>query len=130
MIDAKTGHALIGHQVENHPMAVFKDRLQLDAKTDQAVDREEAPVVELFLGGAPEGEPVVLLLQQRIQRIQVLADGIDLESDKTLARDGEFRIVIPHDHLSAPTVEGQPSSLQFASIPVTEDPQQHLALHG
>ena len=48
---------------------------------DQRGDVEEAAVVELAAGGAPEGEAVVLPLEQDVQRLDVVVDRLDLLVD-------------------------------------------------
>ena len=47
-----------------------KDARILHAQPDQIVDVEEAPVIDLLARHAPERQPVRLLLQQLVQRIE------------------------------------------------------------
>jgi hypothetical protein len=56
------------HPLEHEPVRAFEDLRALDPQPRELVDVEEASVVDLVRGDAPEGEPVGLRLEQPIER--------------------------------------------------------------
>ena len=74
MVDAQPVHHAPVEPGEDQLMGVEEDRLVLHAQGGQGVDVEEPAVVELPPGGAPEGQPVVLPLQQGVEPVGVGVD--------------------------------------------------------
>ena len=59
-------------------MRVREDLGLLDPQAGQRLDVEEPPVGELLGGRPPVGEPVVLLAEQRVERVRVAVQRDDL----------------------------------------------------
>ena len=97
-------------EVEDQPVAVLEDGFPFDAKPDQGVDGEKAPVVQLLLGAAPVGQPVVLAFQQTIECIGIVLcdlDAVDIHAVSRFGGDREDLVVIAHDKLRALTLQRQ-----------------------
>ncbi len=75
MVDAEAVEHPLAQPAEHEGVGVREHPLVLHAQADQGVDVEEAPVVELLAGGAPEGQPVVLALEQIVELVGI---GVDL----------------------------------------------------
>src|SRR4051794_41779576 len=67
MVDAEAVEPPLPQPAEHEGVGVREYPLVLHAQADQGVDVEEAPVVELLIGGAPEGRPGVLALEQIVE---------------------------------------------------------------
>ena len=57
-------------QLEQQRVRCVEDIVELDADSDQRVDVEEAPVVDLVRGDPPVGETVGLGLDQLVQEVE------------------------------------------------------------
>ena len=78
MVDAYAVEYAPIEPIENAPVGSVEDMRSLDANANQSVDVEEATVAELLIGGAPVGEPVVLLVQNFVEGIVV---GVEFGND-------------------------------------------------
>src|SRR6185436_5502295 len=72
MVDAQSVDAGLGGEPAEERMRSVEHRLVLGAQRREIGDLEEAPVVDLVGGDAPEREPVMLLLEQAVQRERIL----------------------------------------------------------
>ena len=90
MVDAHAVEHALAEPAQDQRVRVGEDPLVLHAQADQGVDVEEAPIAEIAAGRAPERQPIVLALEQRVKRVGIgveLADhGIDGLGDLRLAR--------------------------------------------
>ena len=81
MIDADAGDRAVPDQFEEQLVGRVEDFRQLHSDRGQIVHVEEAPVINFFRRDAPEGEPIRLIVQERIERIKtarVAGGAIDL----------------------------------------------------
>ncbi len=62
-------------QVEDGLVGRGEDPPALDAQADEGGDVEEAPVVELLAGRPPEGQAVVLALEEGVEGVGVVVGG-------------------------------------------------------
>ena len=70
MIDAQAGDGAALHQLEDEAVHLVEHRRVFHAQRRELVDVEEAPVVDLLRRDAPVREPVRLLVEQPIERIE------------------------------------------------------------
>ncbi len=64
MVDAQTGKNPFFVELRDISMVVFEDVLILDVETDEAVDGEEAAVIDAPVRFLPMAKPVVLRLRE------------------------------------------------------------------
>ncbi len=83
MIHAHAVEDAFREPAQHERVRVVEDALVLDPQTDERVDVEEAAVVQFALRRPPERQPVVLALQQFVQRARIAVD---------LAQDGVDRL--------------------------------------
>ena len=72
MVDAQPVDAGPSRQPRDEGMRGVEHRLVLGAQRGEIGDFEEAPVVDLVGSDAPEREPVMLFLEEVVQRQRVL----------------------------------------------------------
>ena len=70
VVDAQARHLAGAQQLEGLVVDRFQHLRLLDADRGQVVDVEEATVVDLLGGDAPEAQAVGLIGQQRLQPIE------------------------------------------------------------
>ena len=70
VIDAQAVDLARRDELEHEAVGRIEDRLVLHAEGGEVVDVEEAPVVDLVGGDAPEREPVRLRFQQLVQMLE------------------------------------------------------------
>ena len=70
MVDPKPGDLSGADEPEDEPVRLGEDFGVLHANGGQFVDVEEATVVDLLAGHAPESDPVCLLAQQLVEQIE------------------------------------------------------------
>ena len=70
MIDAQAGHLAFADQPQNQAVRGLEHRRIFHAHAGQLVHVEEAPVVDFVRRRPPVGQPVVLLVEQRVQPIE------------------------------------------------------------
>src|SRR6266853_5262674 len=68
MVQAQPLQFSLGDQPANQAMRLFEDCRLLHADTRQLIDVEEAAVIYLVGCNSPKGEPIVLLLEEVVQR--------------------------------------------------------------
>jgi hypothetical protein len=108
MIDAHAVQHPVAQPLEHQGVGVQENPLVLHAQADQGVDVEEAPVVQLLAGGAPEGQPVVLALEQLVELVRI---GVDL-GDRLVQRPRHLGLLLsepgelPGEHLLVPMPAG------------------------
>ena len=77
VIDAHAVEHAVFEPLEDERVGLFEDVLALDTKTDERVDVEEAAIAELLIGGLPVGDAEVLLLEEFVERVDVLVELAD-----------------------------------------------------
>ena len=70
MIDAQALNLAFADQPQEQPVRILKNRGILHTHRGQLGNVEESAVVDLFSRHAPEGQPVGLPIQQRVQPIE------------------------------------------------------------
>ncbi len=70
MIHAQAGHLALPNEPKDQPMRLLEDFPALDADTGEVIDVEEAAIIDFFGGDSPVGEPVGLLVEERLERIE------------------------------------------------------------
>ena len=70
MIDAQPGDRPGPNQLEQEPVRFLEDLRQLHPNRGQIVDIEKAAVIDLLRRHAPEREPIRLIVEQRVERIE------------------------------------------------------------
>ena len=73
MIDADAGDPFLAQQARQQLVNRLEHRRVFDAQAGQRVDVEEAAVVDLVRRGPPVRQPVRLLLEQLVQRVERVA---------------------------------------------------------
>ena len=89
MVDPQPVGLARPHPAQDEPVGAGEHAFVLDVQPDQARDVEEATVVEVARRRPPVREPVVLLLEERIQQV---GRGVDLR-DRVAQRGGHLRIL-------------------------------------
>ena len=74
MVDAQAVDAALAHEAEDRLVRAGEDLGFLDAQPGEAVDVEEAAIVDVARRDAPMGEPVGLRLEDAMQRPEALRD--------------------------------------------------------
>ena len=72
MVETDALQLAVGDQAQQQAMGRLEHLAALHAQPGELVDVEEAPVVDLGARDAPVGEPVGLVLEQRVQRLEGL----------------------------------------------------------
>ena len=67
----------MARELEDEGMALAKNFFAFDAHGDQLVDVKKAPIVELFGGNLPKGEPIELFREQFVQKVEALGIAFD-----------------------------------------------------
>ena len=70
VIDAQAGRRASPNQLEDEPMHLVEHRRIFHAQRRELVHVEEAPVVDFLGRDAPVREPVRLLVEQRVERVE------------------------------------------------------------
>jgi hypothetical protein len=78
MVDAQAVHRPVVEPSQHEVVRVEEDPLDLDAQADQGVHVEEAPVAEVARRRLPEGDAVVLPVEQLVHQVRVRVDALDL----------------------------------------------------
>ncbi len=86
VVDAQPVDASVLDETEDETVHVVEHGFVLDAQADEAVDVEEAPVVDLPRGRFPVDEPVMLPLEQRQQGIRVVVQRLELRGVGSASR--------------------------------------------
>ena len=89
MVDTEAVDHAIGDPPQDQLVGVLEHLWVLDAEPDQRVDVEEPAIVELTLGGAPKCQPVVLALQECVERVEIGVHGLHNCVDSS----GHLRVV-------------------------------------
>ena len=71
MIDTYAVEYALIEPLEDAAMGCVEDVRALNANADEGIDIEEATVAEFLIGGAPVGEPVVLLIEKVVEGVVV-----------------------------------------------------------
>src|SRR5690606_24872539 len=82
VVDAEPGHLALLDEPKDQAMGLVEDFGTLDTHPGEAVDVEEATVVDLLGGDAPEGQTVGLVIEHPLQVVEVVwlaAPGIVLD---------------------------------------------------
>ena len=87
MVDADAVDQALVVKAEVEGVGLFKDLRVFDADAGQLVDGEEAPPVEVVVGGTPERKAIVLAVQQRLKWL--LSRGL-----LVFVAQGEMRVAI------------------------------------
>ncbi len=72
VVESDALHAAFPDHATEQAVCGVEERAVLHANAGELVDVEEAPVVDLVGADPPEGQPVVLALEQRVQRPEAL----------------------------------------------------------
>ena len=70
VVDAQAGGEPVAQEPEHEPVRLREHRRLLHADGGQPVDVEEAPVVDLVAGHAPEGQAVRLRVEEPLQEVE------------------------------------------------------------
>ena len=70
VVDAQAVNGTVADELKGQPMRRLENLRQLDANRSEIVDVEEAPVIDLLRGDAPETEAVDLAIEQLVKRIE------------------------------------------------------------
>ena len=126
MVDAKSIDEPLCNHLQNQPVAVIEHPWPLDAETDQAVDCEKAPVVQLLLRAAPVLEPVVLPLEEHVESGGVVLDPVGVKILQRVRRDGEELVVVADGESIAVALEAQRAAGELATVSIVEHAQHDL----
>ena len=88
VVDAQALHALRFDPAQHEPVSVPEHPLALGPQPGQGVHVEEAPVADVAAGCSPEGEAVVLALEELVQGVRIGVETLDEVVDR--ARSGRL----------------------------------------
>ena len=125
MVDAHAVDAAAFRQARHQAVRGLEHRAVLHAQAGEIGDLEEAPVVDLVGRDAPERKPVVLLLEQAVQRERVLGGG--LQADLAFRVEREAVVEVAHAPLARLAVALDLQLLQRFAVVLAEHRQQQLA---
>ena len=128
MVDPDAGDLTAVQQADDHAVAVGEHLRLLHAQADQVVDREEAAIVELFLGGSPVRKTVMLTLQHVVERVGIMRHVVHVLGVEGARRKRKCEIVIADDDLVPLALERQRAILELVAEAVTEHSEQDLVL--
>ena len=117
MVDAQPRDEAFAKQLKQQLMRRFEHFLTLHPQRNQFRDIEEAAVIDLVRADPPVSQPIMLLLQQRVQVLQRRLGS---------RRDWKFVVVIRDHEFPAFFLNAQFALLQHLPIVVFEHWQQHL----
>jgi hypothetical protein len=78
MVDAQAVDGAVVEPSQHEVVRVEEDALDLDAQAHQGVHVEEAPVAEVARRRLPEGDAVVLALEERVEQVRRPRHALDL----------------------------------------------------
>ncbi len=107
-------------------MGSTKDLGVLRSQPGEIVDCEEAPVVELLGRYPPAGEPVMLLLEDLVQRVRIPIGDVEIVG-LGAGSERERVVAVPHDRFAIGVVESQLTLGEHPSIVVAEDGNEYVA---
>ena len=96
MIDAHALHAALFRQARDQRMRRLEHLLVLDAHAGEVGDLEEAPVIDLVGGDAPEREPIVLSLEEVMQQERIAVELLDVQVFARLRIERKAMIEVAH----------------------------------
>ena len=82
MVDPQAVEHAVAEPLQNEGVGVGEDAILLGAQAHQRVDVEEAAIAEVAAGRPPERQPVVLPLEQGVQRVGAGVDLVDHAGDR------------------------------------------------
>ena len=126
VVDAQPIDAAALCQAADQRMRRLEHRAVLDAHAGEVRDLEEAPVVDLVGGHAPVGEPIVLLLEQAVQRERVFHRA-RLERARALRVERKAVIEVAHAPAAALVLELELARFQRFAVVLAQHRQQQLA---
>ena len=78
MVDAKGGYLTCAHKLQNEFMGCVEHGTVFNTHANKVANGEEPPVVDFLVRKAPERQPISLLIEQVVQRLET--GGIALPS--------------------------------------------------